>query len=528
MVPCVVSYRNSTSNHNLFETSMAIRRLYLIEILHQTTTPAVLLLLPVALYLIEILHQTTTQAPPPLIPLLVVSYRNSTSNHNRNLGYPEDRRVVSYRNSTSNHNRSGVNMTAETVVSYRNSTSNHNNGGNLSLSFMVVSYRNSTSNHNSGNGYPVAKLLYLIEILHQTTTLNPSYAPLTGCILSKFYIKPQHITPDYLSYRVVSYRNSTSNHNNARRQWRFQQVVSYRNSTSNHNGAVVRIFDEGVVSYRNSTSNHNNYVWDKMEYELYLIEILHQTTTDTGVVMFPPALYLIEILHQTTTLQKPVNTFVGCILSKFYIKPQLFGFPPQRPYVVSYRNSTSNHNGLSNPKYLHPVVSYRNSTSNHNGEPRRSTPGALYLIEILHQTTTRLRPCQEVPELYLIEILHQTTTKHPALRHSMRCILSKFYIKPQLRGSRLRQPYCCILSKFYIKPQLRVQTCKQAIRCILSKFYIKPQQDFASGLRWMVVSYRNSTSNHNYRGKKRIVVAVVSYRNSTSNHNGYLNGLNPS
>ena len=34
--------------------------LYLIEILHQTTTPAVRQLPLVALYLIEILHQTTT------------------------------------------------------------------------------------------------------------------------------------------------------------------------------------------------------------------------------------------------------------------------------------------------------------------------------------------------------------------------------------------------------------------------------------------------------------------------------------
>ena len=35
-------------------------KLYLIEILHQTTTPVVLLLVLALLYLIEILHQTTT------------------------------------------------------------------------------------------------------------------------------------------------------------------------------------------------------------------------------------------------------------------------------------------------------------------------------------------------------------------------------------------------------------------------------------------------------------------------------------
>ena len=35
---------------------------------------------------------------------------------------------------------------------------------------------------------------------------------------------------------------------------------------------------------------------------------------------------------------------------------------------------------------------------------------ALYLIEILHQTTTPLYASFPVSSLYLIEILHQTTT----------------------------------------------------------------------------------------------------------------------
>ena len=35
---------------------------------------------------------------------------------------------------------------------------------------------------------------------------------------------------------------------------------------------------------------------------LYLIEILHQTTTIVAAMSFVEKLYLIEILHQTTTL----------------------------------------------------------------------------------------------------------------------------------------------------------------------------------------------------------------------------------
>ena len=35
--------------------------------------------------------------------------------------------------------------------------------------------------------------------------------------------------------------------------------------------------------------------------QLYLIEILHETTTDRRIRMRSRVLYLIEILHQTTT-----------------------------------------------------------------------------------------------------------------------------------------------------------------------------------------------------------------------------------
>ena len=77
--------------------------------------------------------------------------------------------------------------------------------------------------------------------------------------------------------------------------------------------------------------------------------------------------------------------------------------------------------------------------------------------------------------LYLIEILHQTTTHCKCIQFTLCCILSKFYIKPQLRRLSNYSWWCCILSKFYIKPQLLMSTSS-------TKF---------------VVSYRNSTSNHN-------------------------------
>ena len=57
--------------------------------------------------------------------------------------------------------------------------------------------------------------------------------------------------------------------------------------------------------------------------------------------------------------------------------------------------------------------------------------GSLYLIEILHQTTTLIDISAASASLYLIEILHQTTTRPVLILTATRCILLKFYIKPQ-------------------------------------------------------------------------------------------------
>ena len=65
------------------------------------------------------------------------------------------------------------------------------------------------------------------------------------------------------------------------------------------------------------------------------------------------------------------------------------------------------------------------------GTRSRTVGEMLYLIEILHQTTTALRTLDNGPTLYLIEILHQTTTEKTDNIFGESCILSKFYIKPQ-------------------------------------------------------------------------------------------------
>ena len=339
----VVSYRNSTSNHNPHVLRCVGTLLYLIEILHQTTTRSRRRHWRHELYLIEILHQTTTSVDCSLFCyscILSKFYIKPQLRLERELSC--------------------------CVVSYRNSTSNHNNPRYLPNRKNVVSYRNSTSNHNFTVAVTFSITLYLIEILHQTTTSPFDPKGFKGCILSKFYIKPQ--------------------------RWHLQrlrrQVVSYRNSTSNHNSSEV-VFDEVVVvSYRNSTSNHNSSETIIVTRRLYLIEILHQTTTFGYSSILERCCILSKFYIKPQHLTLIGKNNLSCILSKFYIKPQL------RDWL----------------RYVCTVVSYRNSTSNHNNATMSGGSASLYLIEILHQTTTRAQLPPILLLLYLIEILHQTTT----------------------------------------------------------------------------------------------------------------------
>ena len=146
-----------------------------------------------------------------------------------------------------------------------------------------------------------------------------------------------------------------------------------------------------------------------------------------------------------------------------------------RSSVVSYRNSTSNHNSLTTRYDSSGVVSYRNSTSNHNNARRQWRFQQLYLIEILHQTTTFRDSLRDHIRLYLIEILHQTTT--PLNTRFFRSLLYLIEILHQTTTTSGATPllFRCILSKFYIKPQLPRLFELSRLGCILSKFYIKPQ-----------------------------------------------------
>ena len=71
---------------------------------------------------------------------------------------------------------------------------------------------------------------------------------------------------------------------------------------------MMRRMDSGVSWFENEITNviregRNNPSVPITEKSLYLIEILHQTTTSSIICHPPLSLYLIEILHQTTTIR---------------------------------------------------------------------------------------------------------------------------------------------------------------------------------------------------------------------------------
>ena len=253
---------------------------------------------------------------------------------------------------------------------------------------------------------------------------------------------------------------------------------------------------EIFLSQKGNVNNSCNYA--AFQYcRLYLIEILHQTTTHCKCIQFTLCCILSKFYIKPQHPSKVFARYQSCILSKFYIKPQLYRHCDHyelccilsKFYIKPQRVQAScliPRGCILSKFYIKP-------------QPPEvaDAPGLLYLIEILHQTTTFGDALKSAGRLYLIEILHQTTTN---------CT----FVVPV---------HCCILSKFYIKPQLIIIFVVKLLCCILSKFYIKPQQQQVKNEVEMVVSYRNSTSNHNLGAGLLRLVAVVSYRNSTSNHN---------
>ena len=145
---------------------------------------------------------------------------------------------------------------------------------------------------------------------------------------------------------------------------------------------------EIFLSQKGNVNNSCNYA--AFQYcRLYLIEILHQTTTHPRLFHSFPRLYLIEILHQTTTNR----TVVLRLITLYLIE-------------ILHQTTTS----ADSPLFCYTLYLIEILHQTTTGKEQSFTKAQLYLIEILHQTTTDTEEARRQSKLYLIEILHQTTT----------------------------------------------------------------------------------------------------------------------
>ena len=168
---------------------------------------------------------------------------------------------------------------------------------------------------------------------------------------------------------------------------------------------------EIFLSQKGNVNNSCNYA--AFQYcRLYLIEILHQTTTHCKCIQFTLCCILSKFYIKPQHPSKVFARYQSCILSKFYIKPQLYRHCDHyelccilsKFYIKPQRVQAScliPRGCILSKFYIKP-------------QPPEvaDAPGLLYLIEILHQTTTVDISSPLFSALYLIEILHQTTTSN--------------------------------------------------------------------------------------------------------------------
>ena len=162
-------------------------------------------------------------------------------------------------------------------------------------------YLSSTSNHNRVEALRVNIRLCYIFLLHQTTTTIARKLDSSSCVISFFYIKPQQVSFQRWCVYVVLYLSSTSNHN----------TIAY---------LVTILMLCYIFLLHQTTTSWSSLFWAK---PLCYIFLLHQTTTMALRIWLRLKLCYIFLLHQTTTSRSLLIFQICCVISFFYIKPQL-------------------------------------------------------------------------------------------------------------------------------------------------------------------------------------------------------------
>ena len=143
-------------------------------------------------------------------------------------------------------------------------------------------------------------------------------------------------------------------------------------------------------------------------------------------------MFLLAVIHQTTTTPVTGRTSTVCFYWRLYIKPQRISthIAPQvlcfywRLYIKPQRNTRNARD--------HSCVSIGGYTSNHNGGPVVRYTAHVFLLAVIHQTTTLPRSCFARTAVFLLAVIHQTTTNTQAILHIFLCFYWRLYIKPQL------------------------------------------------------------------------------------------------
>ena len=187
--------------------------------------------------------------------------------------------------------------------------------------------------------------------------------------------------------------------------------------------------DEEIVFYLYSTSNHNCHSFYLSPLPLYSIFILHQTTTDIPLPSELSYCILSLFYIKPQLLQSWEGRRRNCILSLFYIKPQQQNGNCSSIGIVFYLYSTSNHNlgtayygGLAIVFYLYStsnhnqtvegsynssIVFYLYSTSNHNSDRYIRNPQII--VFYLYSTSNHNLPDVHRLEFFIVFYLYSTS-----------------------------------------------------------------------------------------------------------------------
>ena len=310
------------------------------------------------------------------------------------------------------------------------------------------------------------------------------------CILLKFYIKPQHnaiyIYVNFCCILLKFYIKPQRSLHVPLPQCCCILLKFYIKPQLSGVSQSVKT----VVSYWNSTSNHNCAISPNARRKLYLIEILHQTTTSSLRIRSKTSLYLIEILHQTTTIWRPIVRKV-------------------KLYLIEILHQTTTLNSAR--KHTDSVVSYWNSTSNHNAG------GAICSISVLYAVLSgRKIECRTFVEVCLMRFFVFQRTKIPFFQKNSNCCGMSGFARSLLPQKLRMSPYCLsVTDRILVNPAGGID---RRTRLMWTCMFSFEAQCLTYTEYCIIVKPSFSNALRNCAAWRRSVLVLVGRSKKTNNH----------